>query len=81
MSEGEGDSEEEDLPVLGGEGFTIEELAQAEQHFSTQLVSSLTHQGCYLSMNEKTKKKITPLGVIQEKLSWLTQASLWHEPI
>ncbi|KAL0028238.1 hypothetical protein WJX79_003509 [Trebouxia sp. C0005] len=31
------DSEEEDTPVVGGEGFTPEELAQAEQNFTTQL--------------------------------------------
>ncbi|DBA75145.1 hypothetical protein WJX77_004936 [Trebouxia sp. C0004] len=31
------DSEEEDSPVVGGEGFTPEELAQAEQRFTTQL--------------------------------------------
>ena len=41
MSEDDGDSEEEDLPVLGGEGFTAEELAHAEQQFSAQLVSGL----------------------------------------
>ena len=44
MSEGDGDSEEEDLPVLGGEGFTPEELAQAEQQFSAQLVSAIMHE-------------------------------------
>lgn len=31
------DSEEEDMPVLGGEGFTPEELAKAEQHFTVML--------------------------------------------
>lgn len=56
MSEGDDDSEEEDLPVLGGEGFTPEELAQAEQQFSAQLVSPscvrnarfITHRGSML---------------------------------
>ena len=39
MSEDDMNSEEEDMPVLGGDGFTPEELAQAEQQFSAQLVS------------------------------------------
>ena len=39
MSEDDMDSEEEDTAVVGGAGFTPEELAQAEQHFTTQLVS------------------------------------------
>lgn len=33
------DSEEEDLLVLGGEGFTPEELAHAEQNFTNLFVS------------------------------------------
>ena len=40
MSEDDLDSEEEDVEVVGGEGFTPEQLAQAEQHFSAQLVST-----------------------------------------
>ena len=42
MSENDSDSEEEDLTVLGGEGFTAEELAHAEQQFSARLVSDIT---------------------------------------
>lgn len=49
MSENDSDSEEEDLAVLGGEGFTAEELARAEQQFSTHLVSSVTPIACYFS--------------------------------
>ena len=37
-SEDDLDSEEEDVEVVGGEGFTPEQLAQAEQHFSAQMV-------------------------------------------
>ena len=39
VGEDDMDSEEEDTAVLGGEGFTAEQLAQAEQHFSAELVS------------------------------------------
>ena len=39
MSEDDMDSEEEEMPILGGEGFTPQELARAEQQFSAQLVS------------------------------------------
>lgn len=42
MSDDDSDSEEEDLTVLGGEGFTAEELARAEQQFSAHLVSAVT---------------------------------------
>ena len=42
MSENDSDSEEEDLAVLGGEGFTAEELARAEQQFSAHLASGVT---------------------------------------
>ncbi|DBB17318.1 TPA: hypothetical protein ACH3X3_014362 [Trebouxia sp. C0006] len=46
ISEEDMDSEEEDTPVVGGEGFTPEELAQAEQDFTTQLgVSSTQGKG------------------------------------
>ena len=38
MGEEDMDSEEEDMPVLGGEGFSPEELAQAKQRFSAQMV-------------------------------------------
>jgi len=41
ISEEDMDSEEEDTPVVGGEGFTPEELAQAEQNLTTQLVRML----------------------------------------
>ena len=41
MSEDDLDSEEEDMPVVGGEGFTPEELAHAEQAFSVKLVRQL----------------------------------------
>lgn len=41
MGENDSDSEEEGLAVLGGEGFTPEELARAEQQFSAQLVSGV----------------------------------------
>lgn len=37
MSEEDMDSEEEDTQMVGGEGFTPEELAQAEQSLTTQL--------------------------------------------
>ena len=47
MSEDDSDSEEEDLAVLGGEGFTAEELAHAEQQFSGHLVSCFTTITCY----------------------------------
>ena len=40
------DFEEEDTPVVGGEGFTPEELAQAEQDFTTQLVRILSLPAC-----------------------------------
>lgn len=46
MSEDDSDSEEEDLAVLGGEGFTAEELAHAEQQFSADLVSNITDISC-----------------------------------
>lgn len=46
MSEEDVDSQEEDTPVLGGEGFTPEELAQAEQNFTTQLVRILSLPAC-----------------------------------
>jgi hypothetical protein len=46
MSEEDMDSEEEDTPVVGGEGFTPEELAQAEQNFTTQLVRILSLPAC-----------------------------------
>ena len=35
------DTEDEDTPVVGGEGFTPEELAQAEQNLTAQLVRML----------------------------------------
>ncbi len=47
MSEGDMDSEEEDMPVVGGEGFTPEELAQAEQQFTVQLVRQLSLLGMH----------------------------------
>lgn len=40
------DSEEEDTPVVGGEAFTPEELAQAEQNFTTQLVRVASLPAC-----------------------------------
>ncbi len=49
MSEGGMDSEEEDTPVVGGEGFTSEELAQAEQNFTAQLVGLLSTCLCIMS--------------------------------
>lgn len=49
MSEGGMDSEEEDTPVVGGEGFTSEELAQAEQNFTAQLVGLLSTWLCIMS--------------------------------
>ena len=39
------DSEEEDMPVLGGQGFTPEELAKAEQHFTDMLSTPLSNKG------------------------------------
>lgn len=42
MSEDDMDSEEEDMPVIGGEGFTPEELAGAEQSFTAQLVRAMS---------------------------------------
>ena len=41
-SEDDMDSEEEDLLVMGGEGFTPEELAHAEQNFTKFFVSHHT---------------------------------------
>ena len=41
-SEDDMDSEEEDLLVIGGEGFTPEELAHAEQNFTKLFVSRRT---------------------------------------
>ena len=42
MSEDDMDSEEEDMPVIGGEGFTPEELARAEQNFTAELVRAMS---------------------------------------
>lgn len=54
MTGDDSDSEEEDLAVLGGEGFTAEELAHAEQQFSAHLVSDITtityYTSCYFRL-------------------------------
>ena len=58
------DSEEEDTAVLGGEGFTPEQLAQAEQHFSAQLVS---HYAALLHARQSMQKHFSSASVVPSR--------------
>lgn len=64
------DSEEEDMLVLGGEGFTPEELAHAEQNFTNLLV-------CHLMplVNYTFASGATAGGLLQQQFCYCTDDS------